>query len=54
MAKFQRHGERFQSEVRPRVSGQALPGPGMTKFDKKTIPNRDAKAIADYIVKTFK
>ena len=27
--------------------------PGMTKFDKKTIPDKDAKAIAEYIVKTF-
>ncbi len=30
------------------------PGPGMTKFDKKTIPDNDAKAIAEYIMKTFK
>jgi cytochrome c6 len=30
------------------------PGPGMTAFDEKTIPNREAKAIADYILKTFK
>jgi cytochrome c6 len=30
------------------------PGPGMTKFDKKTIPDKDAKKIADYILKTFK
>ena len=29
------------------------PGPGMTKFDEKTIPNGDAKAIAEYILKTF-
>lgn len=29
------------------------PGPGMTKFDEKTIPNNDAKAIAEYILKTF-
>jgi len=29
------------------------PGPGMTKFDEKTIPNADAKAIAEYILKTF-
>jgi cytochrome c6 len=30
------------------------PGPGMTKFDKKTIPDKEAKAIAEYILKTFK
>ena len=29
------------------------PGPGMTKFDKKTIPDKEAKAIAEYIIKTF-
>ncbi len=30
------------------------PGPGMTQFDKKTISDKEAKAIADYILKTFK
>ena len=30
------------------------PGPGMTQFDAKTIPDKVAKAIADYILKTFK
>lgn len=30
------------------------PGPGMTSFDEKTISNKEAKAIADYILKTFK
>ena len=30
------------------------PGPGMVKFGKKTISEKDAKAIADYITKTFK
>jgi cytochrome c6 len=30
------------------------PGPGMTKFDVKTLPDKDAKAIAEYILKTFK
>ena len=30
------------------------PGPGMTKFDEKTLPEKDAKAIADYVLKTFK
>jgi len=30
------------------------PGPGMTSFDEKTISNREANAIADYVLKTFK
>ena len=30
------------------------PGPGMTKFDEKAIAEKDAKAIAEYILKTFK
>ncbi len=29
------------------------PGPGMTKFDEKTISDKDAKAIAAYVLKTF-
>jgi cytochrome c6 len=29
------------------------PGPGMTKFDKTTISDKDAKKIAEYILKTF-
>jgi cytochrome c6 len=30
------------------------PGPGMTAFDQKTISDKEARAIADYILKTFK
>ena len=30
------------------------PGPGMTKFDEKTISNKEAKAIGEYIMKSFK
>jgi cytochrome c6 len=30
------------------------PGPGMTAFDAKTISDQDAKAIAEYVLKTFK
>ncbi len=29
------------------------PGLGMTKFDEKTILDKDAKEIAEYILKTF-
>jgi cytochrome c6 len=36
------------------VATMRTPGPGMTTFDKKTISDREAKAIADYILKTFK
>lgn len=30
------------------------PGPGMNKFDEKTLPDKEAKEIAEYILKTFK
>jgi cytochrome c6 len=30
------------------------PGPGMTKFDQKAIPDRTARAIAEYVLKSFK
>lgn len=30
------------------------PGPGMTPFDAKTVPDKDAMEIARYILKTFK
>ena len=30
------------------------PGPGMTKFDKITVSDKEARAIADYILKTFR
>lgn len=30
------------------------PGPGMTKFDENTIPDKDATQIAEYVLKTFK
>ncbi|MRR06320.1 MAG: c-type cytochrome [Deltaproteobacteria bacterium] len=29
------------------------PGPGMIVFDEKTISDTDAKAIAEYVLKTF-
>jgi len=29
------------------------PGPGMPQFDKTTISDKDAKKIAEYIIKTF-
>jgi cytochrome c6 len=30
------------------------PGPGMSKFDKKALPDKDARAIAEYIENTFR
>lgn len=36
------------------VKAMRTPGPGMTKFDKNTVSDKDAKAIAEYILKTFK
>jgi cytochrome c6 len=30
------------------------PGPGMNVFSEKTLPDKDARAIAEYILKTFK
>jgi len=40
--------------VKDIIAKMRKPGPGMTTFDKKAIPDREAKAIADYIIKTFK
>lgn len=36
------------------VKNMRDPGPAMTRFDKETIDDKTAKAIADYILKTFK
>ena len=36
------------------VKNMRKPGPGMTAFDAKTIPDKEAKAIAEYVLKTFK
>ena len=36
------------------VKNIRTPGPGMTAFDAKTISDKDAKAIAEYVLKTFK
>ncbi len=30
------------------------PGAAMTRFDQKALPDKDAKAIAEYVLKTFK
>lgn len=36
------------------VKNMREPGPLMTRFDKETIDDKTARAIADYILKTFK
>jgi len=36
------------------VNKMRHPGPGMTQFDKKAVSDKDAKKIAEYILKTFK
>lgn len=35
------------------IKNMRNPGPGMTKFDEKSLPDTDAKAIAEYVLKTF-
>jgi cytochrome c6 len=35
------------------VARMRNPGPGMTKFDEKTVSDKDAHAIAEYVLKTF-
>lgn len=35
------------------VNKMRNPGPGMTKFDEKTISDKDAHTIAAYVIKTF-
>ena len=36
------------------VAKMRNPGPGMTKFEKKDVSDKEARAIAEYILKTFK
>jgi len=45
------HGIKTAQDI---VKQMRNPGPGMTQFDTKTIPDKDAKAIADYVITTFK
>jgi cytochrome c6 len=45
------HGVKKPADI---IAKMRNPGPGMTQFDKGTIPDRDAKKMADYILKTFK
>lgn len=36
------------------VKTMRSPGPGMPKFDEKSISEQQARQIADYVLKTFK
>ncbi|HJV66408.1 MAG TPA: c-type cytochrome [Geomonas sp.] len=36
------------------VAKMRKPGPGMTPFDAKAVPDSEAMAIANYIIATFK
>lgn len=42
------------NDVKALVKYMRAPGPGMTKFDAKALPDKDAKEVAEYILKTFK
>jgi len=44
------HGVKTAADI---VGKMRNPGPGMTRFDAKTISDKDAKEIAEYIQKTF-
>lgn len=45
------HGVKSAKDI---IAKMRKPGPGMTAFDAKTVPDKDAKEIAEYIIKTFK
>jgi cytochrome c6 len=44
------HGVKTAMDI---VGKMRNPGPGMSRFDTNTIPDKDAKEIAEYILKTF-
>ena len=44
------HGVKTANDI---VGKMRNPGPGMTRYDAKSIPDTDAKDIAEYILKTF-
>jgi cytochrome c6 len=45
------HGVKTAKDI---VGTMRNPKPGMTKFDSKTIPDKDAMAIAEHILATYK
>ena len=42
------------NSVKDLIGIMRKPGPGMTAFDEKTLPETDAEKIADYILNTYK
>jgi cytochrome c6 len=48
---LEEHGIKTPEDI---VKLMRNPGPGMSKFDEKTISDKDAKDIAKYILKKFK
>jgi len=47
----EKHGIKTAKDI---VKNMRKPGEGMTTFDKKTVSDKEATAIADYIIRTFK
>jgi cytochrome c6 len=47
----EKHGIKTAKDI---VKTMRKPGEGMTAFDKKTVSDKQAKSIADYVIKTFK
>ena len=45
------HGVKSVKDI---VGKMRKPGPGMTRFDAKTLPDKEAREIAEYILTTFK
>jgi cytochrome c6 len=46
----EKHGVKTVKDI---IDKMRNPGPGMNQFDKKMIPDDQAKKIAEYILKTF-
>ena len=44
------HGIKTEKDI---VAKMRNPGPGMNKFDAKTVPDKEATAIAKYVLATF-
>jgi len=45
------HGVKTADDI---VGKMRNPGPGMTRFDAKTVSDKDAKEIAQYILQAYK
>ncbi|MEJ2683060.1 MAG: c-type cytochrome [Candidatus Sulfobium sp.] len=46
-----KHGVKTAADIMGKMRN---PGPGMTQFTRQMVSDRDAKKIANYILKTFK